>query len=228
MQISKRFRWVSTPGKSACRASCPKALVLFSSTGQFLARLLEKYARSLRFPGSLARIFLLPRQPLALRRFHSSVKIHISPQFVSNGFFTLAASSGDEATRNRRSPQILARWNDRAQARNAAPPAIRVFAGVAGPVHSARMSDSNPPSVISVSSVCPVTRVLLRTARPINETEVSTEVGKEERRPAEKQIQQSRVAAPYFGPQQITHLTDQVLKAIDRRIVAERERWGRL
>ncbi len=228
MQNSRKVRRVSRPVKSASRALSLKYALLFSCRCNFVARLLEKYQRSRRLAIGLARILIEPRTPVAFRQFHFNVKLQTSPQFVSNSFLTSPANPQNEASGNWRAAQVLVRLDDAVVARSLARGTDRIFARITGPILSARIHSGNPTTFLRDFPLRPVPRVFVRSSHTLNETAVPSEVGRDLRRAAERQTSQLRSAAPDFAPEQVTRLTDQVLQAIDRRIVAQRERWGKV
>ena len=227
MQNSRKLRRVST---SENRESCTFSLKyapLFSRACTFVARLLEKYQRSRRAVG-LARILVEPGAPIALRQFHFKLKLQISPQFVSNNFATPPENLQYAVSDNRPAPQVLIRHDDGVADQSLARGMDRIFARITGPILSARIRSGNPITFRRDFPLSPVPRVFVRSSNALNETGVPTEVGTDLRRAGERQTSQLRSAAPDFAPEQVTRLTDHVLQAIDSRIVAQRERWGKL
>jgi len=227
VQNSRKLRRVSTSEKSASRALSLKYALLFSRACTFVSRLLEKYQRSRRAVG-LARILVEPRTLNALGQFHLKVKLQISPQFVSNNFLTSLENPQNETSVNWRAAQVLVRHDDGVADRSLARGMDRIFARITGPILSTRIHSSNPTTFLRDFPLRPVPRVFVRTSHALNETGVPTEVGRDLRRTAERQTSQLKSTAPDVAPEQVTRLTDQVLQAIDRRIVAQRERWGKL
>lgn len=227
MQNYKKLRRVSTSEKSASRALSLRYALLFSRACTFVTRLLEKYQRSRRAVG-LTQILVEPRTLIALRQFHFKVKLQISPQFVSNNSLTSPANPQNEASGNWRAAQVLVRHDDAVAARSLARGTDRIFARIAGPILLTRTHPGNPTTFLRDFPFRPVPRVFVRSSHALNETAVPSEVGRDLRRAAERQTSQLRSAAPDFAPEQVTRLTDQVLQTIDRRIVAQRERWGKV
>jgi len=224
VQISRKARGVATVKENRPRASAPKRAPFLSRAQCFAARLLRKYESTRHRPNDVAGVFLQSRRLIALRRFHASLRINILPRFLWNGSITVMAGPKSGPSYERRSPQFFGRREDVLVSPSLASVVEYASGRAMEPVNPARMASSNRSAV----AVHPVPRVFLRPSLPQSETGVLTEVKKEERRSGEKQIPQVRFAAPDFAPEQITRLTDQVLQTIDRRIVAQRERWGRL
>lgn len=227
MQNYKKVRQVLHSVKRSRPVTSQNHLVLLSRANHFLVRLLKKFERSIRCPSEFARIFLQFRPPLAVRRLHSIVKVHVAQQFISNDFSILGENPRNDGSYQCRVVHF-AIGRDDAEARCLSRPIDSVFVRLAGPRPSARTYSDNSAAVPRDLAVRPVPLVFLESSHPLNEAGIPAEVGKEERRTSGREIPQPRISPPDLAPEQVTSLTDQVLQSIDRRIVAQRERWGRV
>lgn len=228
MQNFKNFRRGSISGRSANRRPWVERSGVFSSARRFVVRLLEKHEISPRLPGGLARIFLRPVAPLTVRPFHSSVGIHFSPQFNSTDFTIFLDNQRNDASRGWRAAELPQVRDEGSATRSLARCLERVFAHVGGPFPSSGVYSVNPAAVVTHPATCPVPLVFLRSSHPLSESRSPEEVKQDDVGKLQKQISQLKSTVPEFAPEQVTRLTDRVLQAIDQRIVAQRERRGRL
>lgn len=230
MLISRKSRR-SYSVKSARAARSQNHLALFSRARRFVARLLTKFERTIHIIRGSARIFLQPRRPLSVRPVHSITKIHLLPQLILNDFTLGLANSRNGAPRKWRAGEMLAAPNYGAAPQKLGDPVERVFTPQAVPVSATKLRSLSPEAPTRDRVLPPAPLVFLHSAHRPRETGISAGPGTEEHRPTARQIPQSwqsRTSSLEAEPEQVARLTDQVLQAIDRRIVAQRERRGRL
>jgi len=222
----KKFRPILRSRKSPSPGPSQRQC-FFSRTLHFLGVLIKKFARSARFDSWLNRIFVQPRSLLVVRQFRPIVKFHLSPRLEYGAFTRFEGITRNQTEHKWLALQVI-KGPESADSKRASRGMEGVFARQARPIRSTMSYWDNVAAILSKSPPRPVPLVFLRSSHPSNGEGIPAAAGTKYDVAMEKQVPQSRFAGFDFAPEQITRLTDQVLQTIDRRIVAQRERWGRV